>query len=93
MFLDLGPAKNILKNASLSTDWLTPIVTSLAGERAQCLSALPSQTLSNSRTNFHCARSRLSEVIVGVSQSELKGVFFDMFSAKVRSRGFDRMSL
>ena len=30
---------------------------------------------------------------MGVSQSELKGVFFDMFSAKVRSRGFGRMSL
>ena len=38
--LDLGPAKYILKNASLSTDWLTSIVTSLAGEHAQCLSAL-----------------------------------------------------
>ena len=32
--LDLGPAKNILKNASLSTDYLT------SGEHAQCLSAL-----------------------------------------------------
>ena len=38
--LDFGPAKYILKNASLSTDWLTPIFTSLAGEHAQCLSAL-----------------------------------------------------
>ena len=35
--LDLGPAKNILKNASLSTDWLTPIVTSLvASMRSVC---------------------------------------------------------
>ena len=35
--LDLGPAKNILKNASLSTDRLTPIVTSLvASMRSVC---------------------------------------------------------
>ena len=36
---------------------------------------------------------RMLAVTIGISQSELKGVFFDMFSAKVRSRGLGRMSL
>ena len=57
--LDLGPAKYILKNASFSTDWLTPIVTSLAGEHAQCLSALLPHTgllliVTSERDNQNC---------------------------------------
>ena len=36
---------------------------------------------------------RMLAVIIGISQSEFKDVFFDMFSAGIRSRGFGRMSL